>query len=501
MAPSSYASMENFASLKTEPPSPSVLKVNSMLNPIQPPPLSSTSYHDPQISTEVLPLQKYCSQDPMIPSTAFQQQPQPLQPRPPLSPVSYQDPCSLQPDLAASSPQPTFSTHVLKLGKTQPSPIDNSMSPPPKKRKNAIDQATGKPKRGRPPSSPKKEMSPALSKKVLKKETSPSPSKLLKTKPPVSKKPSASKPKLYCLCKQPYDASRTMIACDQCDQWFHCQCIDMNEQKVDFIDMYFCDPCSDDTGKRTSWKDKCSNPACDKAARRGKLKQLHVSKYCSDHCGLTVARAQLALANRRRLAQHQQEQPLPSLPDNKPDPSLPPFDVCLEQLSKSRLSQYAGMEDRRRLARIREERQRAIDCVKMIDTKQQFLQALVASLDQENRANDHCGFDSRLLWDDDVWFRVGKVETHVQLSLVFLPDDQEPAPPASTICQRPKRCQKHHDWIKVKTNEMDQEREEQILVLSVLARERELIKQRIKRRSSEVDIVHSLMNGTLTHNK
>lgn len=49
--------------------------------------------------------------------------------------------------------------------------------------------------------------------------------------------------KLYCICRQPYDAKRFMIACDRCDEWFHGECISIDERDSEFIDLYFCDDC------------------------------------------------------------------------------------------------------------------------------------------------------------------------------------------------------------------------------------------------------------------
>lgn len=50
--------------------------------------------------------------------------------------------------------------------------------------------------------------------------------------------------KLYCVCRQSYDATRFMIACDRCDDWFHGECININEKESEFIDLYFCTKCS-----------------------------------------------------------------------------------------------------------------------------------------------------------------------------------------------------------------------------------------------------------------
>lgn len=49
---------------------------------------------------------------------------------------------------------------------------------------------------------------------------------------------------LYCICRRPYDVPRFMIACDKCDQWFHGECIEISEKQGEFIDLYFCENCS-----------------------------------------------------------------------------------------------------------------------------------------------------------------------------------------------------------------------------------------------------------------
>ncbi|OAD74781.1 hypothetical protein PHYBLDRAFT_111402 [Phycomyces blakesleeanus NRRL 1555(-)] len=52
---------------------------------------------------------------------------------------------------------------------------------------------------------------------------------------------------LYCICQKPYDASRFMIACDECDQWFHGDCVNFTESESELIDSYICTPCTKGT--------------------------------------------------------------------------------------------------------------------------------------------------------------------------------------------------------------------------------------------------------------
>jgi len=41
--------------------------------------------------------------------------------------------------------------------------------------------------------------------------------------------PKRSKPRLYCICKTPYDKRRNYLACDGCGQWYHLTCVGLKE--------------------------------------------------------------------------------------------------------------------------------------------------------------------------------------------------------------------------------------------------------------------------------
>ncbi|KAM3736018.1 hypothetical protein ACB098_10G131500 [Castanea mollissima] len=43
---------------------------------------------------------------------------------------------------------------------------------------------------------------------------------------------------LYCICRKPYD-QKAMIACDQCDEWYHFDCINL----VSPPNFYICPAC------------------------------------------------------------------------------------------------------------------------------------------------------------------------------------------------------------------------------------------------------------------
>ncbi len=52
---------------------------------------------------------------------------------------------------------------------------------------------------------------------------------------------------LYCLCHQPYDESQFYICCDRCQDWFHGRCVGVLQSEADSIDEYVCPNCQSDS--------------------------------------------------------------------------------------------------------------------------------------------------------------------------------------------------------------------------------------------------------------
>ncbi|BGP44232.1 COMPASS (complex proteins associated with Set1p) component [Rhodotorula kratochvilovae] len=95
--------------------------------------------------------------------------------------------------------------------------------------------------------------------------------------------------RLYCVCEELYDPERMMIACDGCEEWFHVDCVNIDEEAVPLVDLFFCPRCSAVSHtNRTTWKPACARPTCRSPAAP-------LSKYCSTYCGISVAAARLAL--------------------------------------------------------------------------------------------------------------------------------------------------------------------------------------------------------------
>ncbi|KAL3853526.1 hypothetical protein ACJMK2_017061 [Sinanodonta woodiana] len=48
---------------------------------------------------------------------------------------------------------------------------------------------------------------------------------------------------VYCICRQPYDETEFMIACDVCKDWFHGSCVGVKEHQAVDIEIYHCPNC------------------------------------------------------------------------------------------------------------------------------------------------------------------------------------------------------------------------------------------------------------------
>lgn len=47
----------------------------------------------------------------------------------------------------------------------------------------------------------------------------------------------------YCLCRQPFDPDRFMLACDYCDEWYHGECVGITEEQAEALGNYRCPRC------------------------------------------------------------------------------------------------------------------------------------------------------------------------------------------------------------------------------------------------------------------
>lgn len=50
--------------------------------------------------------------------------------------------------------------------------------------------------------------------------------------------------RIYCVCQQLYDPERMMIACDRCDNWYHNDCVGIDDDDVEIVDQFICPNCA-----------------------------------------------------------------------------------------------------------------------------------------------------------------------------------------------------------------------------------------------------------------
>lgn len=220
----------------------------------------------------------------------------------------------------------------------------------------------------------------------------------------------------------------------------------------------------------TSWKPKCMNPACPKAARISSH-QGRISKYCSDTCGLQVARARVELAERRGHSEQSYT------------------DMLAQRQRRARMNQLVN-NDMSQLNQLTAAWRRIRDQITIMDQRLRFLRLII-----QHHHGDYCGLDTRLHWTDDVWQQVSDmiVDGDNQVVLKFASKDV----PAYSIC-RNMPCPRHHGWKDLKLQEFEQDRHELFHSLARYAKQRRQIKDRIKKKRSTIDD-EWISNTTIVH--
>lgn len=181
---------------------------------------------------------------------------------------------------------------------------------------------------------------------------------------------------VYCICRSS-DSSRFMICCDNCNEWYHGDCIQITEERANRILKFYCAQCREMNpeleikfkkakrplpvskperineisarNRRSRRKDvltvneavkQCLGPGCTKAARKD-------SKYCSDDCGLKLATNRIVELLPNRVQQWQST------------------------------GSSADVFSRKELDAIRAEQQEAKRCLEILDEKQRELHLMI----------------------------------------------------------------------------------------------------------------------------
>ena len=308
---------------------------------------------------------------------------------------------------------------------------------------------------------------------------------------------------LYCLCRRP-DTGTFMIGCDgKCDDWFHGKCVNIAERDKNLIDKYICPACTTAGVGQTTWKRMCRRDGCRQPAKTSKSKTGgHISKYCSDDCGVLYFNEMLASSRgedgaSRRAARNKgnldfsdkQDNDIgarggalaagevkallnvsqtaeefrklgdgvlspPATPDGNDDKTEPEYtDSELHELQKI---DEEKEELRQRHALFK-------DKMKFVNLAKQAASRVAA--EKELKPKEYCGYDPRLEWPEDrflAWrnstagqqaFESDTLATEKDGTADDSVDDDEPVP---DICNR-KKCARHLDWAKLAVDDLRHE--------------------------------------------
>ncbi|OBZ80046.1 Set1 complex component spp1 [Grifola frondosa] len=313
--------------------------------------------------------------------------------------------------------------------------------------------------------------------------------------------------KLYCICKTQYDEDRVMIACDRCDEWYHTQCLHMPDLEVDLIDQFICPLCIENNphlSLRTTYKRRCmaglqhphpSSPsACHKPARGA------LSKYCSDECGIVYMQLRISswAGEKERLwgsvqDAHRREgvvvksKFVQSEVDDvvKPEANgnsslhslsaeLPGFEVVKPLKTKLEREQVRLNAELDKVARRRDELKKEMEVIL-------WREKLIELAAVRAETIDECGWDQRLCFGDEEYaeFGAGVLDSYEESEQQdAMQVDGGAADEGEWWCRGKKKCDRHAGWQKLRSGEIDFDKDlKERAILALTTQEREIRKQ------------------------
>lgn len=68
-------------------------------------------------------------------------------------------------------------------------------------------------------------------------------------------------------CRLPFPPFKLLHCANfSCENWFHPKCVNIDEDKVDLLDVYICEVCEPLTSQRTRYKRFCKREGCERQA-------------------------------------------------------------------------------------------------------------------------------------------------------------------------------------------------------------------------------------------
>jgi len=234
--------------------------------------------------------------------------------------------------------------------------------------------------------------------------------------------------------------------------------VGLKEPDVELVDKFFCPKCHQvDPSLVTSYKPVCARPECTHAARPP------LSKYCSDQCGIDAVMAKVVAwgGDAARLLEH------PVVANARPREGM----LLLSgkgEISSAARKQFEddcnsndeiknqlirlGLE-LRRIGEVRETNEHRLQQLEALDMLLGRARVRVHESDQ-----GRCGFDYRMLMDDDkleAWLDEGGRHD------LYYPEDEDYGvytAPGQWFCEERRKCPRHSGWEELKEADFELER-------------------------------------------
>lgn len=287
----------------------------------------------------------------------------------------------------------------------------------------------------------------------------------------------------YCICRGP-DDHRPMIACDNCDEWYHCSCVGVVESDVLLIDKYVCQKCHIPGIHYSTWKPMCRLPGCRNPCD---LNKDSPSKYCStEHkrrfwdeaiqrapdgpapsCGGALTKGELKALLDRTKGDVKAFHSLGTKPTLPTPPEAIDWNKILTEEEKGRLCQITadklvlntrstGFKDKEKVVRM------AMDRLRKATEARKDLTGV-------------CGWDTRLAMNEEEFQVWRNSEAGMKVFETGILD--------GTFCEK-KRCPRHGAWIKLTLTECRMEDNLVHKQLGKLRAEEHAIKDRANTRAA-----------------
>ncbi|QRV85801.1 SET domain-containing protein [Ceratobasidium sp. AG-Ba] len=239
--------------------------------------------------------------------------------------------------------------------------------------------------------------------------------------------------RLYCICKTKYDEERSMIACDRCDDWYHPSCVKLPETDIDLIDQFVCP--------------LCVPSACG-------LKNAAVNLQALRSRGVNMEQLWYAAKDARApegvVYVHLPGGPIAHPPPEGVNNIGPNATRVVNGRQKADLENLAAMGE---ALRQHNNRQAVLETgIKQLKAR---LRLLGCAMRRAERAGgDRCGFDIRMVMNDEDWAEwvrgEGKWTTEEHTEGEDQKDDDIYKINEGPICTGRKKCDRHIGWQNLK---------------------------------------------------